>query len=395
MKNKKIIFFFCRVVSIIVVLSLMILPLKAYATSVSQLEYEQFLPYVYEAAMLDSEIESSPFYELDMDQVGVGVPIISYTYDGGHVSKSKALNFPLFYGEKLIAFSYVTLTEENQLVGVELSSELVEEFSNYVGQEICIVYTATDTYVYAHDEFSFVKSYASMITLNQSNDDALAYNAAEIQDMKSVVASAQIETEKLTNMYSFSALQKNHSIPFQHSISTLGAERKSSTYPSSHYLYATIVQQHGLPICWAGAVASIGLEITGISYTAEYVSQYMLGDYEGGNTYLALLALQLLYGLDGVDLYRAPSLGEIRSAIYDKGYPIYVRVYGASSAGILRHALFIDGYSDYGSGYYAGSLRVGDSNFTTFRTIYYAADKYYPYTLNGITGYINEHINLY
>lgn len=160
-------------------------------------------------------------------------------------------------------------------------------------------------------------------------------------------------------------------------------------------LVCTIIQQNGLPICWAAAVASIGLEITGVSKTAEYVSNYMYGENKGGNTYVALLALMEIYGLDGVGLYTAPSFGQIKSEIYEAGHPIYLRVYGGDGASTLNHALFVDGYFDYTSGSYDGCLRVGDPNFTNYKTIYFATDQVYPYTLNGITGYVDEYIYLF
>ena len=81
----------------------------------------------------------------------------------------------------------------------------------------------------------------------------------------------------------FSFCQLNSINSFEY-ISAADPVNYLSTAPNSYNLGCTIVQQHGLPICWAATVASIGLKLTGISRSAEYVSNYMLGEYDGENT---------------------------------------------------------------------------------------------------------------
>ena len=55
----------------------------------------------------------------------------------------------------------------------------------------------------------------------------------------------------------------------------------------------------------------------------------------------------------------------------------------------------IDGYNTISSLAYMESLRVGNPNSTLYKTIYFASEGNYSYTLNGKTGKIDEHIFLY
>lgn len=101
------------------------------------------------------------------------------------------------------------------------------------------------------------------------------------------------------------------------------------------------------------------------------------------------MALQEQYNLDGVDVYTAPDFELIKDETYRVGNPIYIRVRGGLSglSYSLDHALFIDGYTDYTSGSYMGCLFLGDPNYATYRTVYFASDGNYSYTLNEVTGY--------
>lgn len=120
----------------------------------------------------------------------------------------------------------------------------------------------------------------------------------------------------------------------------------------------------------------------------------MLGEYDGGNTYLAALALQQIYGLSTSDNYYAPYFSQIQTEIYDYNRPIYVRVCGTagSHSDEINHALFIDGYQVVSSGNLQGMLSVADPNYSYFRSIYFTNDQVYPYSLGTRSGYIDEFI---
>ena len=129
------------------------------------------------------------------------------------------------------------------------------------------------------------------------------------------------------------------------------------------------------------------------------MAQWYLGDNwkDGGTPLDALLTLQGLYDLDGIDMYYAPDFETIKDETYRLGHPIYVRVRGGQSGltVALDHALFIDGYTDYASGSYIGCIFLGDPNKTSYSVVYFSEDGEYPYTLNDITGYVDAYIKLY
>lgn len=359
----------------------------------------QLFPYLAEAIFLEMEHPESPFWEIEESQLGFGNPLYTYIYKNDALIQTDSVYIPIFCGEVLFMFGHL-IYNDNIFVGVELTDDLVEEMQEYVNTELCLVFFSSDAYIYSENNLELIKSYENEISPLQIQTENEPVNRSNTNNSHQSVETIVEENQLYTSLLSTSTdvctyTTRYQQLSTQPSISSYGAIRAGNAVPSSYSLGATIIQQNGLPICWAAAVASIGLEITGISRTAEQISDYIYGENKGGNTYVALIALMGVYGLSGIDVYYAPPFDQIKSEVYSNGHPIYCRVYGADTPGVLNHAIFIDGYTVLSNSAYMGRLTVGDPNFTNYKYIYFVYNETYPYTLNGITGYVDQYVLLY
>lgn len=364
--------------------------------STSYLAQDHLYLHLYEAVHLELERQESVFYDLDSSKISFGRPLNTYLYSENvnTLDETDAIYIPIFYENTLLSLALM-IYSDNTLVGVELSPELVEPLNEYVDCEICVIFDADNTYVSNGAELSLIQSNIFAIESTVQTPDVISASSSKMAAIRESIAFTDANTGKLSACYAFGSFEQqynNRIVPPQNATAA-----STNAYPSHYQLNFTIVPQNGKPICWAAAVAGIGLQQTGISHTAEYVSNRIYGKLCGGNTYMSLYALQLIYGLSGIDTYYTPYFSQIKSALSEAQNPIYVRVYGSSSSSSepLIHALVIYGYTDFEIHTYDGLLAVADSNFTTGKTIYFMNDRNYPYTLNGITGYIDEFILLY
>lgn len=360
--------------------------------STSYLAQDQLYLHLYEAVYLELARQESVFYGLDSSKVSFGRPMNTYYFfeNVNTIDTTEAVYIPIFYENTLLSLALMSYSD-NTLVGVELSSELVEPLNEYVNCEICVIFDKDNTYVSNGAELSLIQSNISSVESTVSAPDVISTSSSRMTAISESTAFADTNTSKLSAHYAFDSFmqQYNNRIVPPQNVSTTA----TNVYPSSYQLDFTIVPQNGEPICWAAAVAGIGLQQTGKSFSAEYVSNHIFGELCGGNTYVALCALQEIYGLSGVDTYYAPYFSQIKWLLYDEQNTIYVRVYGGGGK-TINHALVIYGYTDFEVHTYDGLLVVADSNFTKGKVIYFLEDRRYPYTLNGATGYIDEFILL-
>lgn len=331
------------------------------------------------------------FYNLNTSLLSFGSSLSTYYYFDNSVVATEAIYIPVFYENELFFIAHM-IYSDNTLIGVELSADLVEALNEHIDCQIGIIFDTNNTYVSDGTDLMLIQSNNTVSENASTTYGATAISDNSIGAVEDATINENIDMEKLSQYYSFDDLYSQYEEKV--SMQQYAMPRVINAFPSSYQLDFTIVQQHGYPICWAAAVAGIGLQRTGIFKTAEYVSNEMYGELRGGNTYMALCALQQIYGLSGTTAYYAPYFSQIKASLYDNQSSIYVRVYGNSGNGI-NHALSIYGYTDFEVNTYDGLLVVGDSNFTSSRTIYFVNDRSYPYTLNGVTGYIDEFILLY
>ncbi len=355
------------------------------------LSQEQLYVHLYEAIYLETNRPESDFYKLDTSQLNFGNTLNTYYYDNNSVITTEAIYIPVFYENELFFIAHM-IYSDNILVGVELSKDLVEPLNEYVNCNIGVVFDSNNTYVSDGKELVLIQSNSVVSENTYTNYRTTDISNMGIEVINNTKINTDIDEEMLSKYCSFTDLSNQ----YEEIILNRQYEKSRATnaFPSSYKLNFTIVQQNGQPICWAAAVAGIGRQKTGIVKTAEQVSRTMYGDLRGGNTYMALCALQQIFKLRGNDLYYAPYFSQIKASLYEEQSSIYARVYGNSGAGI-NHALSIYGYTDFEVNTYDGLLMVGDSNYTSGRTIYFVNDRNYPYTLNGVTGYIDEFILLY
>lgn len=346
---------------------------------------------------LDKEMIENPYQ--DLSTISIGNAILAYRVENGQAVETSAEYIPIFSNSKLVSIAIITFLN-NEINTVEITNDLVDDINKYEGNKIALIFDNINTYVLCQNKYEVIKTYKNEITVDSEKEikykDAVSY--LQVDSIK------QIETQKVSPVSSFS-MSENKKEKLKNSCTETSEISLSSTNnimtlaascPPSFNLSVPIISQDGLPICWAAAVASIGKMKTGTKHTAEYVSSYIYGDNRGGNTYVALLALQGIYGLNGVDLYFAPSFDTIKSEIYDDSDPIYVRLYGTSSSGTLNHALTFIGYCDFASGStYDGQIRYNDTNETSYEHLYFTTSGSYQITYNDISSYIDQYIEIH
>ena len=352
---------------------------------------------VFEAIYLESLNDEADSSFKDISNIGIGKAIPSYKVEAGQAVATSAQYIPILLHNELVSIAVITLLK-GEISTVELTNELVDGINNFDGEKVALIFDNRNTYIFSENEYKSIKTYENEITVD--SEEVMKYKDS-IFDLQEE-SKRRIETEDI-NMDTIFELENSKKAELDNSLfntedsdnSIAGNSAINTvTYPTSKYLSVPIVPQHGLPICWAAAVAGIGNYKTDYFYTAEDVSDYIYGDNEGGNTYVALLALQGLYDLDGVDVYYAPAFVVIKDHIYNSN-PMYVRLYGVKSSSTVNHALVFIGYYDYSSGSYDGSIRYNDSNDTSYKTLYFTTDGSYSITYNGITSYIDQHVSLY
>lgn len=365
----------------------------------------QTYQYLSEALALEFTSENSPLGIHDFSEISIGGVLEYYIIDQDVVKLDNTYYIPVFCEGELLSIAHVVY-DEMELVGVELTDDLVDELSAYIGTNIALIAYEDTTYIFDGSTTDVLKSYqnefsADLTVTDVSNSNLngkVTCTGNKISYIENELNTISIDQKMLTAEISLDALISYYGMENYTSTENEASVTSSTYSPSTSSLNMKIFAQ-GTNTCWAAAVASIGYELTGTSRTASYVSNYIYGSTDhSGTTYYALFALQEIYGLDGTNLEYAPAFSIIRYEIYTDKQPIYVRVYNgklATSDDYLNHALFIDGYYAYSSGSYTGCLYVGDSNFTTsHQSIYFTTDQKYPYTLNGETGYVDQHIRL-
>ena len=316
----------------------------------------QSLYYAHEALNLEISNPQSSYYCCEPSAIEYGNPIPAYYYSNNIYEEESTVLIPIFFDDVLCLIAHV-FYRHGEFTGVELTDDLVAELRQYDNMSIALVSQANSVFLYQEQG----RRVEVLKTYNYLTDIATVHTANSVQDYPLNSDYLSLVCSPLEKKFSFCQLNSINSFEY---ISAADPVNYLSTAPNSYNLGCTIVQQHGLPICWAATVASIGLKLTGISRSAEYVSNYMLGEYDGGNTYLAALALQQIYGLSTSDNYYAPYFSQIQTEIYDYNRPIYVRVCGTagSHSDEINHALFIDGYQVVSSGNLQGMLSVADPN---------------------------------
>ena len=342
-----------------------------------------------EAVALETEHPFSPLYGYSFDELSLGDIILTYTYANNSIQESLVNYIPIFNGNTLLAIAFVSLSSNNNF-NVEITTDLVQELSPFINSNISLIFNGPDIYVYSNETPIFLKSYAHLFSQVNDGPSTISETEPKSISIESACDSLSILSDSLSPKHRISSFE----FPLG-----LASSPRSTSYPVNYNIGATIIQQYSDPVCWAAVVASIGYELTGIRKTAKSVAQWYLGDNwkDGGTPLDALLTLQGLYDLDGIDMYYAPDFETIKDETYRLGHPIYVRVRGGQSGltVALDHALFIDGYTDYASGSYIGCIFLGDPNKTSYSVVYFSEDGEYPYTLNDITGYVDAYIKLY
>lgn len=341
--------------------------------------------HIAEAILLDTQQSNAPLAAYDPETLSFGDFIPAYQLEDNTIIRSNAKYVPIFLNQEIVAFAFVTEKSGN-VIAVEITSDLVPELSPYISRGICLIFGATDTYVYDGSEIDLLKSYRTLYDVDQT--PAVTNSIDEIGLL-----------EALGNENDFSV----HSLVGEYNVLDYDTSTSATrAYPVSYNVNAKVVPQYNYGICWAAAVAGIGYELTGTLKSARAVAEWMYGsDFDqGASPAAALIALEGIYGLDGVDVYTAPDFELIKQETYNNGHPIYTRFWEGSGSNDVRHAVFIDGYTDYASGSYIGCIFIGDSNYVTsvqnkYRTVYFSEDSVYPLTVNGQTTYANAHILLY
>lgn len=381
---------FTSVLLVIAMFAVMVVPAKAEGVyNLEGVEPTDIYSHVAEAVALDVENPFSPLQGHSLDELAFGDIILTYSYINNSIQENHANYIPIFNNNTLLAMAFVSFFNTN--FNVEITTDLVQELVPFVNCDISLIFGATNTYVYSNKATALLKSYAHLFTQTDEFPATISETEFEADSVEDICDLTGVLSDSLSAKYKISS--------FEFPSNTTSPPMRAS-YPVNWNIGATIIQQYGEPVCWAASVASIGLELTGKRKTAEAVAKWYLGEdnwRDGATPYEALLVLQELYGLDGVDMYYAPDFETIMDETSRVGNPIYVRVRGGRSGLTykLSHALFIDGYTDYASGSYIGCIFLGDPNYTKYRTVYFSSDGDYPYTLNGITGYIDAYLKLY
>lgn len=382
---------FCVLLSVILCLSL-VSPAVAIETAADAEIYES----IAEAVTLEQQAADSLLSSYSAEDIRLGQSMAVYEIVEGQVVSSEAVYVPVFCGEDIVALAFVTV-KNGIVIAVELAADLIPELTEYVEEDICLIFGKTDTYICYENQISILKSYAHMIDPELETEDAIALaSAVEQEDDILSEARNHLSTKNLSGEYLLSSFDAVD-------ISAATAQTaRGSTASTISNLNALVIPQYGYNICWAATVASIGYHQTGVKKNAVTVATWLNpSDFnQGASIYEALLALQGIYDVDGVDTYYAPDFAMIKTEIYENEHPIYTRFWEGSGSDDYKHAVFIDGYMEYSSGSYIGRLSIGDpaiydEEVYKYRTLYFTEDSVYPLTVNGVTTYANAHILLY
>lgn len=377
-----------RILSAILLCAMLFIsaPIAMADTPEKYLSQDNLYVHLYEMIDLETQRQDSDFYNLDASLIAFGDPMAVYSYEQGAMEPAEAIYIPVFYDGVLKTVAYMTYSQ-GSLVGGELSAQLVPVLEDYTNRAVSVIYDSQDTYLKIGEDVMLVQSdFPQAEAAPPANAAPLAVNPSRNALEKAAEAS-NISPETLSARYPFNSFARQY---HEKPIPQRGPAAAAAAYPSSYQLPFQMILQNG-PICWAAAVASIGLQQTGIYYTSDYVAEQM---GPTGSTFVALRSLQTLYGLNGIDLYYPPYFSQIKDALYNGGKPIYADIDGSFPGGLF-HAVVIYGYTDFEINTYDGLLIIGDGNYSTPRTIYFVGDRYYPYTLEGKTGRITEFIWLY
>lgn len=351
------------------------------------LSQDNLYMHLHEMIYLETQRQDSDFYNLDTSLIAFGDPMAVYSYKQGAIEPAEAIYIPVFYDGILKTVAYMTYSQ-GSLIGGELSAQLVPVLEDCTNCAVSVIYDSQDIYLKIGEEIMLVQSDFPQ-TPSLANTAPLTANHS-LCALEQAAGASNLSSAELSAIYPFDSFARQyHEKPIPQRSPSAAA-----VYPASYQLPFQMILQNGHPICRAAAAASIGLQQTGDYYTAEYIAKYMTGGLNGGDTLTALMALQSIFGLNGIDLYYAPYFSQIKSAVYDEGNPVYARIYGNAGEGIC-HAIVVYGYTDFEINTYDGLLIVGDGNFSSSRTVYFVTDRVFPYTLNGNTGYIDQFIWLY
>lgn len=385
--------FFCVLLTAILCFSL-VSPAIAIDTTAAanSVVYER----VAEAVALENHTSGSPLSSCSAEDVRMGQSIAVYEIVEGQVVSSEAVYVPVFCGKDIIALAFVTV-KNGSVISVELATDLVPELSEYIDEDICLIFGKTDTYICYENQISMLKSYAHMFENELGTEEAIAL-ASAVEQEEDILAAARnsLSSKNLSGEYLLSSFDAVDT-----SVATVQTSRGATASTISN-LNALVIPQNGYSICWAATVASIGYHQTGVKNSAVTVATWLNPSNfnQGATIYEALLALQGIYDVDGVDTYYAPDFARIKTEIYGNEHPIYTRFWEGSGSDDVKHAVFIDGYMEYSSGSYIGRLSIGDpatydEEVYQYRTLYFTQDSVYPLTVNGATTYANAHILLY
>lgn len=349
------------------------------------LSQDNLYMHLHEMIYLETQRQDSDFYNLDTSLIAFGDPMAVYSYKQGAIEPAEAIYIPVFYDGILKTVAYMTYSQ-GSLIGGELSAQLVPVLEDCTNCAVSVIHDSQDTYLKIGEEILLVQSDFPQ-TPSLANTAPLTANHS-LCALEQAAGASNLSSAELSAIYPFDSFARQyHEKPIPQRSPAVAA---AAVFPTSYQLPFRMIQQSG-PTCWAAAVASIGLQQTGIYHSAEDVSKKIYGELHGGYTYDALMALQQIYGLGGSDNYYPPYFSQIKSSVYDEGNPIYVSVRGTG----ISHAVVVYGYTDFEINTYDGLLIIGDGNYTTSRTSYFVTDRVFPYTLNGNTGYIDEFIWLY
>lgn len=382
------------VVLALVLLSTVAVP--AMASNVDQLETysESVYSFVAEAVALDVEHETSVLAGYNPEDIYLGEVLSTYSMVGTYLEVADVMYVPVFSQGSLVAFAFVTMNN-GEIVGVELSSELVPELSIYSNNDICLIFGDASVYLFDDSNVTFLKSYEHLMQPNGQAVSKQVIFSNEIERIEQAIENTTLSTKTFSTQFSLNSFSEE-------SKGEIASTAAVSSYPVSYNLNAYVVPQYNYGICWAAAVAGIGYELTGVLKTATQVATWLHGSNfdQGANIAEAVLVLDGIYNISGLDVYYAPDFSLIKSEIYNNGHPIYTRFWEGSATNDAHHAVFIDGYTDYASGSYIGCLFIGDSNHVSsvqrsYRTLYFAQDSVYPLTVGNATTYANAHILIY
>lgn len=291
-----------------------------------------------------SDENCSEYSSDDFESLFIGNAIHTYELlENGHINATDFVYYPVFSNERLL---FLVLKKDDGLV--QMTQGFTDVLSNYLGQNVAIIYDIDEAYVLSEDTKTMEVAY------KYSENVETRANLLQI-------------SESIENSVTWTKLERYVSIE-------LASNQVNPRYdPIMPTVTLPVPVRLQLPyenICWAASTAAIGNYLTDSSYVPVYIAIQLHGNSyfnKGATLAQSIKMLKSIYGItySSYSTTTAPTESRIYTNI-SAGYPLYGRwevSSGSTHQTVIRGINHTSGYiyvMDPMQGYVTASKSNGE-----------------------------------